>query len=348
KDSVDFRSFLVPPKDYYWLAADFVQIEYRIMMCLAGEEELKQAFIDGVDFHKKTAALLFNKKLENVTPADRGRGKTLNFGISYGMSYYSLARILNISFDAAEDLMKEYFKKLRNLQRFIEKCKKEAYEKGFVKTAFGRIRDFSILRTSKDKGAIKSALRATFNTIIQGTAADINKMAVAAVYKAKQPYGDKILMVLNVHDELSLFVHNSIPIKEACKVISVMEQEFPERDWVKFTIKIEYGPNYGSLKSPFKEEPEKEQEEIPEFSHKVEDKDFDNVIVISTGEYADFKAVKLACSPAKPYAYRVMLEINKKIYLLPSSYSFNPTKKLLEHLNKLEGVNTVRVLKSEK
>jgi DNA polymerase-1 len=339
KDEVNFRDFLIAPPDYYILAADFKQIEYRLMACMSGEVEIIELLKKGYDFHKATAAIMLGKSYDQVTKKDRNLGKTLNFGICYGMSHYSLARTLGITLPEAKALQDQYFARLPKLCAYIERIKQHCWAAGEVRTEFGRKRDFSNIHKFQDKGKIASLLRSAFNTVIQGTAADVNKMAVRDVYNAKRSYGKKILMALNVHDELVLFVHNSIPIEEAIKVIMNMEQNFPDKGWVSLGVDPQTGPSYGTMKTIGDDSDDEPEAEMPEIVTVQVEETFDRVVVIEVDEFADYKAIKLACSPAVEAAYRVVFKGNSGYKLLPRQFTCNPTEAILSHLQGLSGVS---------
>jgi len=341
EDDINFRDFLIPPEGYYMLAADYKQVEYRLMAAMSGEMELIEQIKLGHDFHRSTAAMLFGCSYDKVTKADRSKGKTLNFGICYGMSYFSLARVLGIKPDEAKMLMTRYFVKLPNLQKFSNSIKLYVQEHLEVRTAFGRKRDFSNLEKIEDAKKKASLLRAAFNTVIQGTAADINKIGIRAVWLAKKKYGNKILMALNVHDELVLFIHNSIKLEEAISVIVAMVQDYLDRGWVIFDVDISFGSSYGSLKSVVGETEEELEAELPAIQEVAFEELFSHIVLIEVGEYADFKEIKSACSPAKPGSYRVVLLVANSYYLLPAVFTFNPTDRMLEFVSKIKGVISV-------
>ena len=210
------------------------------------------AFINGEDFHAKTAALVFNLPVSEVTDAKRKLGKIANFAILYGVTPYGLAKQMGISEGEAEQIMSRYFQNAPNVLAYIEKTKQEAMKNGYIKTYFGRKRELPELRIPALK---EKTLRKAVNTTIQGTAADILKIAMVRVDKMlNEKYSDdKARLLVCVHDELVFEVHESVPKEEFYKDVAKC-MEIPLEGFVPIKADPEWGPNWGSLVSLFEDE----------------------------------------------------------------------------------------------
>lgn len=181
--------------------ADYSQIELRVLAHLSGDEELIRAFNDGADIHSATAAGVFNVPIDEVTPLMRSRAKTVNFGIVYGMGDYSLAKDLGISVKEAREYIENYFGRYPGVKKYMDETVAHAKESGTVSTMFGRHRNITELSASNF--AVRAAgERMARNTPIQGSAADIIKIAMVSVERALREGGYKSRLILQVHDEL--------------------------------------------------------------------------------------------------------------------------------------------------
>ncbi|WP_066686964.1 DNA polymerase I [Christensenella intestinihominis] len=204
----DIRSAFVAPDGYKIVSADYSQIELRILAAIADDKHLKDAFMKGQDIHARTAAEVLGKEIEEVTPAERASAKAVNFGIVYGISDFGLARNLGITRKQAADYIARYFEEFSGVRKYMDEIIARAHEDGFVRTLCGRIR--YIPELSSGNYNIRSfGERAALNTPIQGSAADIIKIAMNRVEKAlkEQKYESKL--VLQVHDELILYAKDS-------------------------------------------------------------------------------------------------------------------------------------------
>jgi DNA polymerase-1 len=183
------------------MSADYSQIELRIMAHLSGDKKMQQSFLQDLDIHAATAAQIFNISLQDVTQDHRRKAKEINFGIIYGMSKYGLSNRLEISVAEAEQFIFEYFATYPHIQDFMRRTIAMANEKGFVTTMKGRIRYLPQIHSS-NRQMREFAERTSINTPIQGSAADLIKIAMINIYKAIKE--EKILsrMILQVHDEL--------------------------------------------------------------------------------------------------------------------------------------------------
>ncbi|WP_454828295.1 DNA polymerase I [Pseudoxanthomonas wuyuanensis] len=194
------RAFVAPPGRKL-VACDYSQIELRIMAHLSEDPGLVRAFESGADIHKATAAEVFGRKMEEVTPNERRAAKAINFGLMYGMSAFGLARNLGISRGEAQDYVALYFSRYPGVRDFMERMRREARERGFVETLFGR-RLYLNEINARNQNLRAGAERAAINAPMQGTAADIIKRAMISVDAWLAGHRHQALMILQVHDEL--------------------------------------------------------------------------------------------------------------------------------------------------
>ncbi|QEE26001.1 DNA polymerase I [Rhodanobacter glycinis] len=194
------RQAFVAPEGWRVLAADYSQIELRIMAHLSGDEGLLKAFHEGGDVHRATAAEVFGVKPEEVSANQRRAAKAINFGLMYGMSAFGLARQLGVDRGEASDYMARYFARYPGVHAFMEATREQAHRDGYVETLFGR-RLYLENLTSRNQGLRQGAERAAVNAPMQGTAADIIKRAMIAV-AAWLADRDDAHMLMQVHDEL--------------------------------------------------------------------------------------------------------------------------------------------------
>jgi DNA polymerase-1 len=185
------------------ISADYSQIELRVLAHLSQDPNLVQAFCSGADIHRQTAAQILGKKLEEVTPEERGRAKAINFGIIYGMGAQRLAKEQKISLSEAKQFIERYFQNFSQVKTYLDTQRKQAHEVGVVKTYFGRLRPVPGVM-SKNPMEAKLAENMAINSPIQGTAADIMKLGMLHVQKELDRLQLKTKIVLQVHDELVL------------------------------------------------------------------------------------------------------------------------------------------------
>jgi DNA polymerase-1 len=195
------RQAFVAPVNHVVLAADYSQIELRIMAHLSGDPGLTQAFAENQDIHRATAAEVFGLAPEDVADEQRRSAKAINFGLIYGMSAFGLAKQLNISRGLAADYIERYFDRYPGVLRYMEETKALAAEQGFVETAFGR-RLYLPEINAKAVPRRQAAERTAINAPMQGTAADIIKLAMIAVQVWLPDSGLDARMIMQVHDEL--------------------------------------------------------------------------------------------------------------------------------------------------
>ncbi|MCK4350185.1 MAG: DNA polymerase I, partial [Candidatus Krumholzibacteria bacterium] len=195
------RSAFIPKKEWLLLDADYSQIELRIMAHLSGDEALRSAFLEDADIHSRTAARIYGAEESEVDPEMRALAKTINFGVIYGMGARGLSRQLGIELDEAKRFIEEYFETYPGVKEYIEHSKDLAREKGYAETLLGRRR---ILREieSGDGRARSFSERIAINMPIQGTAADMIKVAMVEIDRRITAEELESRMILQVHDEL--------------------------------------------------------------------------------------------------------------------------------------------------
>ena len=199
------RKAVIPDEGCLFLSADYSQIELRLMAHFSGDEHMLEAFRSGQDIHAATAAKIFGCPIEEVTKDQRRRAKTANFGIIYGISAFGLAQQLECSRSEAQTLISDYFQAFPGVVRFIEESKEKARKQGFVETAFGRKRYLPDI-LSHNATVRAFAERNAVNAPIQGTAADIIKIAMVRIHRRMKEAGLRAQMTMQVHDELNFNV----------------------------------------------------------------------------------------------------------------------------------------------
>ncbi|MDO4426903.1 MAG: DNA polymerase I [Moraxella sp.] len=197
------REAFIAPKGRVVMAADYSQIELRLMAHFSGDKSLIEAFHQGIDIHTKTASEILGKSIEEVTPMERRSAKAVNFGLLYGMSQFGLAKQLGIDRMDAKRYIDRYFSSYPTIYDYMERTKTQALEEGFVETLLGR-KLYMPEAKSTNRMVKDAALRAAINAPLQGSAADIIKLAMIAVNDVLPK--DKAALLLQVHDELVLEV----------------------------------------------------------------------------------------------------------------------------------------------
>lgn len=240
------RALFEPGEGYdYLLSADYSQIELRLLAHMSGDENFIDAFKRGQDIHARTAAEVFGIPLEEVTPELRRHAKAVNFGIVYGISDFGLARNLHISRKEAGDYISRYFERYPGVRAFMDKVVAEAHETGYVTTMFGRRRELPAIK-SRNFNQRMLAERMAMNTPIQGTAADVIKLAMIAAYHRLKETGVKSRILLQVHDELVLEV-----VESELDVVQAILRESMEHVVelsVPLSIDIHWGRNWAEAK----------------------------------------------------------------------------------------------------
>ncbi len=201
EDGRRIRKAFVAPPGRKLVACDYSQIELRIMAHLSEDAGLLRAFAAGADIHRATAAEVFGKPLDAVSGNERRAAKAINFGLMYGMSAFGLAKQLDIGRGEAQDYIALYFNRYPGVRDFMERTRKEAHERGYVETVFGR-RLYLDNINARNQGLRAGAERAAINAPMQGTAADIIKRAMIAIDGWIAGHADQAKMLLQVHDEL--------------------------------------------------------------------------------------------------------------------------------------------------
>ncbi len=233
----EIRAAFVPrDDDHLILSADYSQIELRVMAELSGDEGMMEAFASGEDIHTVTAAKVYKVDVEEVTREMRAKAKTVNFGIIYGISAFGLQQRLNIPRAEASELINNYFEKYPGVQDYIDRTIAFAKEHGYVATQTGRRRYLRDIN-SRSRGSVQAAERLAMNSPIQGTAADMLKLAMIRVHDALSDGNFKTKMVLTVHDEIVFDMRKS----EQETVMPVIEQAMKNTLEMKVPIEIEMG-----------------------------------------------------------------------------------------------------------
>ena len=202
------RKAFIAPANHVLVAADYSQIELRIMAHMSQDENLKKAFANGWDIHTATASELFGVDLEHVDHEHRRRAKAVNFGLIYGMSAFGLAKQLGVERQDAQRYIDLYFERYPGVWRYMEQTRTLAHQQGYVETLFGRRLYLPEINT-RNMMRQKAAERAAINAPLQGTAADIIKKAMLALHDWQNQQSDAPLrMIMQVHDELVFEVRN--------------------------------------------------------------------------------------------------------------------------------------------
>lgn len=222
------RKAFIPEEGCEFFSADYSQIELRIMAHLSEDPNLIEAFNSGFDIHAATAAKIFKKKLEDVTREERSKAKTANFGIIYGISVFGLAERMNVARKEAKELIDEYFNTYPGVKAYMEKSIKVAQEKGYIETIFNRKRYLPDIN-SHNANVRGYAERNAINAPIQGSAADIIKVAMINIYKRFMQERLKSTMILQVHDELNFNVITEEKEIVERIVLEEMQKAYPMR-----------------------------------------------------------------------------------------------------------------------
>jgi DNA polymerase I len=236
-------AFSAEPKSLL-VSADYAQIELVVLAHLSQDPGLLKAFREGVDVHRRTASLLFGLAEDEVTSDKRRIAKTINFGVIYGMSAFRLSNELGIPRGEAQKFIDAYFETYAGVRDFIDKAVKEAEEKGYSTTILGRHRPIAAIN-SRNKTEKQAAERVAVNTPIQGSAADIVKLAMIRVDAALQAERPKAKLLLQVHDELIA----EAPEKEAAAVAAIMKREMEGAIELSLPLRasVETGARWGDM-----------------------------------------------------------------------------------------------------
>ncbi len=234
----EMRRFFTAKDGYLLVDADYSQIELRVLAHISGDEIMKKAFLDGVDIHTVTASQVFNQPIEWVTPDLRSKAKAVNFGIVYGIGAFSLSKDIGVSMTKASEYIRAYLSKYSGIAHYMDKTVAKARHDGYVETMFGRRRYIKEL-AAKNKNLQAFGERVAKNTPIQGTAADIIKIAMIRVYNRLRESKLDAKLILQVHDELI------VEAKEDCadKVAALLKEEMENA--VKLTVPMTVDVNIG-------------------------------------------------------------------------------------------------------
>lgn len=245
EDGKEIRKAFVAPDGYVLIDADYSQIELRLLAVFSNDKEMTEAFLRNDDIHMNTAEEIFDMPRSLITQRMRSAAKTVNFSIVYGIGDYSLAQDLDISLKEAHKYIEEYYKKYPDVKPYLEKVVKEAYENGYVETLFHRRRYIHELK-SANRNIKMFGERVAMNTPVQGSAADIIKIAMILVTRKLHETKSKARLVLQVHDELIL----ECPEDEAAEVENVLMEAMQNavKLNVPMTVEVKTGENWYNTK----------------------------------------------------------------------------------------------------
>ncbi|HLB49455.1 MAG TPA: DNA polymerase, partial [Anaerolineales bacterium] len=247
----EVRRAFIAPRGRRLVAADYSQVELRIAAHFAKEQFWIDAFKRGDDIHAATASAVFGVPLEKVTKDQRRNAKAINFGLLYGMGAFSLARNTGLTLGEAEEFMQKYFAELPGVKQYIEGTKRKAATEGYVETLLGRRRYFPILTrpgtTREDHATRARAEREAVNSPIQGTAADIIKLAMIRLARDLPRKVPSAQMLLQVHDELVFECDTDDVEKLAALAREIMEGAF-KLD-APLAVEVRVGRNWDEMKA---------------------------------------------------------------------------------------------------
>ena len=203
----EIRKIFIPEKDYVYLDADYSQIELRLLAHLSQDDNLINAYKNNQDIHRLTASQVFHIPFDEVSSLQRSNAKAVNFGIVYGISAFSLSQDLNISKKEAEKYIDNYFEKYPSVKIYLDNCIRLAKQRGYAVTMFNRKRPIPEINSSNFMQR-SFGERVAMNSPIQGSAADIIKIAMIRVYKKIKKLNLKTKLILQVHEELLIETHN--------------------------------------------------------------------------------------------------------------------------------------------
>ena len=219
-DGKEIRKCFIPDEGCRWFSADYSQIELRIMAHLSADENMTEAFREGFDIHRATAAKIWKESMDQVSDSQRKKAKQANFGIIYGITAFGLSQRMDIPTGEARKLIDDYFETFPKVHRYMEDAKRMAREKGYAETLYGRRRYLPDINSHN--GTVRGfAERNAINAPIQGTEADIIKLAMIRIWKRFKDEGIRSKMTLQVHDELNFSVYPN----EAEKVERIVLEE---------------------------------------------------------------------------------------------------------------------------
>lgn len=230
------RRFFIAKEGYALIDADYSQIELRVLADMAQDENMKKAFCNNDDIHTITASQVFGVPVSEVTPLLRSRAKAVNFGIVYGIGAFSLSQDINVSRAEADRYIKEYLKTYSGVDGYMKKIVEDAHKSGYVTTKFNRRRYIPELQ-SQNKILKSFGERAAMNTPIQGTAADIIKLAMIRTHKALEESGLDARLILQVHDELIVECDK----KDSAEVTRILKTEMENAAMMTVPLSVDTG-----------------------------------------------------------------------------------------------------------
>lgn len=239
------EAFVAGDPDSVLLAADYSQIELRLLAHFSQDAALLDAFRKGLDIHRAAAAEVNGISLEAVTPAQRSAAKAVNFGIIYGQTAFGLSRSLGIAAGEARAFIDAYFKRYPGIRVFIDRCVQEATEKGYAQTILGRRRPIPELQ-SRNRGQASFGERIAVNTVVQGSAADLIKRAMVEIHRELKSGGHSAKMLLQVHDELVFEIPRRDVERQAEMIRRLMET--PMSLHVPIVVDVSYGRTWADCK----------------------------------------------------------------------------------------------------
>ena len=230
------RAFFRAKEGCELVDADYSQIELRVLAHISDDEYMIEAFNSDADIHTNTAAQVFNMPALYVTPEMRRKAKAVNFGIVYGIGAFSLAQDIGVSVAEADKYIKNYLNTFSGVKKYMEDTVEFAQQNGYIATLYGRRRALPEI-TATNKNIVSFGKRVAMNTPIQGTAADIIKIAMVRVYRRLQKDGLRARLILQVHDELIV----EAPEQEVEQVKTLVQEEMQQAAQLKVLLKADVG-----------------------------------------------------------------------------------------------------------
>ena len=234
----EIRKAFIADKDCYLLAADYSQIELRLLAHFSNDVQMVSDFNSGRDIHSSTASKIFKVELSEVTSDMRRKAKTANFGIIYGISAFGLAERLNISRKESKELIDQYYENYPTIKSYMDQTIEDAQKNGYVKTLYNRKRYLPDIN-SKNATVRNFAIRNAINAPIQGSAADIIKIAMVKIFNIIEQKKFKTKMILQIHDELIF----NVPKEEYSEVYDIIKTEM--ENCCKLSIPLDVEANKG-------------------------------------------------------------------------------------------------------
>ena len=239
------REAFVAASGHWLLAVDYSQVELRIVAHMADDQAMLAAFQTGQDIHATTASAVYGIPLDQVSKEQRRHAKAINFGLIYGMSVFGLTRTTELTLAESEDFVKAYFLQFPGVKRYLDQVRLQAAEKGYVETLLGRKRYFPGLKNERNQTERNRAEREAINAPVQGTAADIMKIAMIRLSDRLVQEGLQARILLQVHDELVLECPQA-ELKQTARVVSqVMETAYSLK--APLQTEARFGSNWGTM-----------------------------------------------------------------------------------------------------